>query len=238
MLRIAALALPLIAVAVSPGTAQAQTPPAQGQSGQPARPGAPVPARTGECAALPGGKAPVAQIADLAQPLSPRSLDLVYFGKRLADLTHADFERIGVLSQKCGPAADLLSEEKVAKLEAVVMEAQKARGRTIAWAKQRMTEVLALPPGRDKLVKLNEIWAELPGREGTMTREDIDGLAAWIANEQQTLYDAASRPRPGPPAPAQEAPAPGAPPAAGASAPAMPAPPPAAKPRRPGGEEE
>ncbi|MBI1778074.1 MAG: hypothetical protein HYR63_22275 [Proteobacteria bacterium] len=222
------------------------TPAALGQAppAQPPRPGQAAPLRTGECALLPGGKAPVAHIADVATPLSPRSLDLIYFGKRLVDLTEADFQRIGELSQKCGPGEGILSEEKLQKLLSVVREAQKTRGGTIAWAKQRMAEVEALPVGRARLTRLNELWTELSLHESQMTREDVDGFAAWIAREQQALYDAAPGQRPAqratlpptaPPTAAQTGA--GQPAAALQAAPGPAGPPPPARPRKPGGEE-
>src|SRR5437868_2817604 len=208
-----ALALLMLMTFAAAAPAQQPKPASPGQSapGQPPKQGA-GPARTGDCGLLPGGKAPVAHIAELATPLSPRSLDLVYFGKRLADLTHADFERIAEINQRCPPGDGILAEDKLAKLEDVVREAQKARNQTISWAKRRMAEVQALPPGRDRLVRLNELWSELPSQEGAMTREDIDSFAAWIAHEQQVLYDATLRPR-------QPAPPPASGQAGGASAP-------------------
>src|SRR6185369_9480848 len=101
MHRAFALALLLL---VAPA-AMAQSPPAAkppSPGGPPPRPNA-QPPKVGDCALLPGGRAPVAQIADLTTPLSPRSLDATYFGKRLADLSRSDFERIAELSQRCGP---------------------------------------------------------------------------------------------------------------------------------------
>jgi hypothetical protein len=262
MHRVLALALVALLAAVNAG--RAQTPPPT----PPPTPAAPTPAlpspaataprpgaaatRTGDCALLPGGKAPVQQIADLAAPLAPRSLDMVYFGKRLSDLTHEDFQRIAELSQRCGPGEGILSDDKLAKLEAILRDAQKVRGQSIAWGKQRMAEVEALPPGRDRLIRLNQLWSELDAHESELTREDVDAFAAWIAREQQAIYDASSpaRPRPQTAGAAPAAPSPTgltpmgrAPSAAGSSPPAaVPAPAPAvpakSRPRRQGGEED
>ncbi len=227
------LAAILLALLLGPTSAAAQTPPA-GQSAQPPRPGAPAPARTGECALLPGGKAPVAHIADLTTPLSPHSLDLVYFGKRLGELTPADFERIAELSKRCPPGDGMLADDKLQKLQAVVREAQKARNTSVSWAKQRMAEMAALPAGRERLTRLNQLWTELETHEGAMTREDVDGFAAWIAREQQALYDATSQPRPRPPASAP----PGPPAEAHGAAPPAQARSGRGRPRTQGGEEE
>ncbi len=128
--------------------ARAQAPlstPPKGPAGQPstfATP--PPPARKGECALLPGGRAPVGPIADLPTPLSPRSLDLIYFGKRLADLTPADFQRMAELSKRCPPGDNIIPAAKIEKLKEVIREAQTAREATIAWGKQRMVEVAAI----------------------------------------------------------------------------------------------
>jgi hypothetical protein len=196
------LVLSILAVLLGGGLAWAQaplsTPPrGPGLQGPPgALPPAPVPAKKGECALLPGGKAPVAAIAELPTPLSPRSLDLIYFGKRLADLTPADFQRIGELSKRCGPGEGYLKPDKLELLREVIREAQKAREVTIGWGKQKMVEVGGIPVGRQRLVRLNDLWIELEAHEGEMIREDVDSFAAWIAREQQAIYDAAPRWRP------------------------------------------
>ncbi|MBI1778073.1 MAG: hypothetical protein HYR63_22270 [Proteobacteria bacterium] len=192
-------ALGLILLLASPEMAAAQ-----GSLSQPPRPGIALPppapplnaGKKADCKLLPGGKAPVGPIADLPAPLSPRSLDLVYYGKRLADLTGADFQRIQELSKRCGPGDGILPPDKLERLQGVVREAQTARSVTIAWGKERMAEVEAMPVGRQRLMRLNNLWIELEARETQMTREDVDGLAAWIAREQQALYDAAPRWRP------------------------------------------
>jgi hypothetical protein len=243
MRRAFALVLFLLAASsLGAAGALAQTPPPvrpPTPAGQPPKPNA-QPAKVGDCALLPGGKAPVAQIADLTTPLSPRSLDAVYFGKRLADLSRADFDHIAELSQRCGPADGILNADKVAKLQEVVGEAQRARNETVTWAKAQVAEVEALPPGRERLVRLNDLWAELPSHEGGMTREDMNNFAAWIAREQQALYDATLPPRRPARATTGQAPtgqAAAAAPVAGAAPPAA-APPPAGRPRQKGGEEE
>jgi hypothetical protein len=177
----------------------------QGPGLAPSAPVPPAPAasaanRKAECALLPGGKAPVAAIANLPTPLSPRSLDLVYFGKRLADLTAADFQRIAELSKRCGPGESILAQDKVQKLSDVVRESQKAREATIAWGKERIAEVEAMPAGRQRLMRLNDLWIELESHESDMVRADVDGFAVWIAQQQQAIYDAAPRWRPNRPA--------------------------------------
>ena len=198
-----------------------------------------LPAKKGDCTLLPGGKAPVAAIADLPTPLSPRSLDLVYFGKRLHDLTPGDFQRIADISKRCGPGEAYLKPDKIDQLRAVVSEAQRAREQTINWGKEKMAEVSALPVGRQKLTRLNDLWIELEAHEGEMTREDVDSFAGWLAREQQAIYDAAPRWRPNRPAiasmPLAPPSAPGVSPVMGtADTPILSM----GRPRRPGGEED
>src|SRR5690348_9130918 len=94
------------------GSALAQAPvPVRPQSPPPIPPPA-----TGECALLPGGNAPVNRIAELAQPLSPRSLDLTYFNKRLADLTDQDFDRIAEIATKCNRTQARFAVEQAKRL--------------------------------------------------------------------------------------------------------------------------
>jgi hypothetical protein len=142
----------------------------------------------------------VAAIAELTSPLSPRSLDLVYFGKKLADLTPADFQKIGEISRRCPPGEQILKADKLELLRQVIAEAQLSRELSITWGKERIVEVQAMPMDRQRLTRLNNLWIELEAREGQMMRDDVDSFASWIAREQQTMYDAAPRWRPNRPA--------------------------------------
>jgi hypothetical protein len=222
-------AVVLVAGGIATASAQVSRP-ATGPAG--ARPAAP--ARTGECAQLPGGRAPVLKIAGLATGLSPRDLDLVYFGKPLADLTDEDFAQIRDLSRRCGQGEGILPADKLESFETIVRDAQKIRHVTLDRIKRQMSDIATLPAARDKLVRLNGLSENLPTLEPAMTRGDLKNTAAWIAREMQSVYDVAAKGRveasaAAPPAPAAR-PATTAPPAEDA--------PRAGRIRRPGGEEE
>ncbi len=176
---------------IAPALAQASRPASTPSRPTPARPAAP--AKTGECAALPGGKAPVEKIAALTTALSPRDLDLVYFGKPLAELTEDDFRLIGELSQRCGTGAGILPEDKRQRFQEVVREAQQVRRATLDKVKRQMTDIVALPIARDKLTRLNGLQDNLTLLEPVLTRGDVQTTATWIARQMQTVYDAAPK---------------------------------------------
>jgi hypothetical protein len=164
-----------------------------------ARAGTAAPARTGECGQLPGGRAPVLKIAALTTGLSPRDLDLVYFGKPLADLTDEDFAQIAELSKRCGQGEGILPADKQEAFQSVVREAQQLRRVALDKVKRQMTDITTLPVARDKLIRLNGLSENLPLLESTVTRGDLKYTAAWITRQLQAVYDAAPKPEPPPP---------------------------------------
>ena len=178
-------------VGATPALAQASRPSSTSARPAPARPAAP--AKTGECAQLPGGRAPVEKIAALATALSPRDLDHVYFGKPLAELSDDDFRLIGELSQRCGAGAGILPADKLERFEAVIREAQQVRRATLDQVKRQMTDISALPVARDKLLRLNGLQDNLTLLEPGLTRGDVQTTATWIARQMQTVYDAAPK---------------------------------------------
>lgn len=129
----------------------------------------------------------------LATALSPRDLDLVYFGKPLAELTEEDFRLIGELSQRCGAGAGILPEDKRQRFQEVVREAQQVRRATLDKVKRQMTDIVALPIARDKLVRLNGLQDNLTLLEPVLTRGDVQTTATWIARQMQTVYDSAPK---------------------------------------------
>jgi len=145
--------------------------------------------RTGECAQLPGGRAPVLKIATLTSGLSPRDLDLVYFGKPLAELTDEDFTQIADLSKRCGAGEGILPEDKQQAFQAIVRDAQQLRRASLDKIQRQMTDIQHLPVARDKLTRLNGLSENLPLLEPTMTRGDIKYAADWIARQMQAVYD-------------------------------------------------
>lgn len=155
-----------------------------------ARPNTPsAPARTGECAALPGGRAPVQKIATLTTGLSPRDLDLVYFSKPLAELTDEDFSEIAALSKRCGAGSDIVPEDKQPAFQQIVRDAQKLRRTALEKVKRQMTDITTLPIARDKLTRLNELSENLNLLEPVLTRGDLKYTATWIAQQMQGVYD-------------------------------------------------
>ncbi len=166
---------------------------AQGGAQRPPRPSVAAPARTGECAALPGGRAPVQKIAALTTGLSPRDLDLVYFGKPLAELDDEDFQQIAELSKRCSQGADILPEDKQQPFQQIVREAQQMRQNALDKVKRQMSDIKALPVARDKLIRLNGLSENLTLLEPVLTRGDLKYTATWIAQQMQTVYDGAPK---------------------------------------------
>jgi hypothetical protein len=176
----------LLAALVGIGTALAQAAPQRPAT----RPTASAPARTGECAQLPGGRAPALKIASLTTGLSPRDLDLVYFGKPLAELTDEDFAQIAELSKRCGTGEGILPEDKQQAFQHVVQEAQKLRRVALDKVKRQMSDITGLPVAREKLIRLNGLSENLPLLEPTLTRGDVQYTATWISRQMQSVYDA------------------------------------------------
>jgi hypothetical protein len=150
----------------------------------------PAAGRASECAQLPGGRAPVLKIAGLATGLSPRDLDLVYFGKALAELSDEDFVQIATLSKRCGTGEGILPEEKQQAFQSVVQAAQQIRRTSLDKVKRQMTDITAMPVARDKLLRLNGMSESLPLLEATLTKGDVKSTADWIAKQMQAVYDA------------------------------------------------
>lgn len=173
----------LLGVAVV-GSALAQQP-------APVRPQPPpaVQPKAGECALLPGGNAPVNKIAELAQPLSPRSLDLTYFNKRLADLTDEDFDRIAEIATKCNRTQARVALEKTNQLRAVIRESQAVRTRTLDRVDSGKTALAKIPTAREKVEWLHNAWADLTLIQDTITKIDLREYAGWIARSLQAVYD-------------------------------------------------
>lgn len=163
-------------------------PAAAQQSAAPGR-GAAFPPRPAECAQLPGGNAPVNKIAELKQPLSPKSLDLTYFNKRLAELTDEDFTRIADLANRCNQTLAEAAIDKSQKLREVIRESQAVRRQTLARIERGKAEILKAVSPRDKMLKLHDAWAQLPDLAETITRTDLRAHSAWIARALQAVYD-------------------------------------------------
>ncbi|MBM3548329.1 MAG: hypothetical protein FJX54_15370 [Alphaproteobacteria bacterium] len=164
------------------------------QAPVPLRPQPPPPVpppSVGECALLPGGNAPVNKIAELAQPLSPRSLDLTYFNKRLADLTDEDFDRIVDIATKCNRTTTQAAREKTRRLRDVVRESQSVRMQTLDKVEETKTAVAKVRTPREKVEALNNAWANLHLLQDTITKTDLREYAAWISRSMQQIYDSA-----------------------------------------------
>lgn len=173
----------LLAIAIS-GQALAQ----QSAPLRPQPPAPPAP-KAGECALLPGGNAPVNKIADLTQPLLPRSLDLTYFNKRLADLTEEDFERIADIATKCNRTQARVAVEKTQQLRNVIRESQAVLRRALSKVDQGKANLSRIQSPREKVEWLNNAWSELPLLADAITKTDLREYAAWIARSMQAVYD-------------------------------------------------
>ncbi len=174
----------LLAIAVSGQALAQQSAPLRPQP--PAPPPAP---KAGECALLPGGNAPVNRIADLTQPLSPRSLDLTYFNKRLADLTEEDFERIADIATKCNRTQARVAVEKTRQLRDVIRESQAVLRQALNKVDQSKANLSRIQSPREKVEWLNNAWTELPLLAEAITKTDLREYAAWIARSMQAVYD-------------------------------------------------
>jgi hypothetical protein len=156
-------------------------------------PGQPVPAiapaSAAECAQLPGGNAPVNKIAQLGQPLSPKSLDLTYFNKRLADLTDEDFDRIADLASRCNRTQPKAAVEVTRKLRNVIRESQTVRTDTLSKVETGKVALAKAVTPRQKVDWLHDAWSELPKIAETVTKTDLREYAAWIARSLQAVYD-------------------------------------------------
>jgi hypothetical protein len=169
------------------GSALAQAPvPMRPQSPPPIPPPA-----TAECALLPGGNAPVNRIADLAQPLSPRSLDLTYFNKRLADLSDQDFARIAEIATKCNRTQARVALETTKRLREVIRESQSVRSQALDKVEQGKGNLSKVQTSREKVEWLHHAWGDLPLLAETLTKTDLREYAAWIARSLQAVYDVA-----------------------------------------------
>jgi len=174
----------LLSVAVV-GSALAQQP-------APIRPVPPPPvppASAGECSQLPGGNAPVNKIAELAQPLSPRSLDLTYFNKRLADLTDEDFDKIADLATRCNRTVAKAALDKTKRLREIVRESQSVRVKTLDKVDSGKAGLARIQTPREKVEWLHNAWADLSLIQDTITKTDLREYAAWIARSLQAVYD-------------------------------------------------
>lgn len=149
------------------------------------------PASAAECAQLPGGNAPVNKIAELAQPLSPRSLDLTYFNKRLADLTDEDFDKIADLATRCNRTVAKAAVEKANRLRDVVRESQAVRIRTFEKIDAGKASFARIQNPREKVEWLNRAWVDLASIQDTISKIDLREYAGWISRSLQTVYDQA-----------------------------------------------
>jgi hypothetical protein len=193
--RSAAYSIALLLTAAASGASTAQTL----SPSQAAALSLPLPRANAECADLPGGNAPINKIAALTTPLSPRSLDLTYYRKRLADLTDEDFVRIHELSVKCGRTLSAAARGLTGRLREVVREAQEIRQGTLQWVDDTKVAAVSVPMGRERLIQLNQIWGDLSERANDMTRSDLRSFADWIILKTQEVYNAAPGFGPRPP---------------------------------------
>ena len=168
-MRAAALALALMLAAA----AQAQTP--QRNQGF-------------DCQRLPGGNAPVQRIAQLSTPLAVRSLELTYFGKRLADLTEEDFDQLNQAYPMCNQTTDPNAGATMQHFRAVVLVAQKNRRETADWIEKMKFEAGGLAPTREGVIRITIMWYEMEMKSPDLMPVDARDLAAFLAGRMNELY--------------------------------------------------
>jgi hypothetical protein len=170
-MRAAVLAIPLLLAAA----AQAQSP-------------APQPKQGFDCQRLPGGNAPVQRIAQLTTPLAVRSLELTYYGKRLADLAETDFDQLLLAYPMCNQTTDRNADTTMQRFRAVVQVAQRTRRDTADWIERMKFEAGGLAPTREGIIRLTTMWYEMEMKSPDLMPADSEDLATFLAARMNELY--------------------------------------------------
>ncbi|MBM3597039.1 MAG: hypothetical protein FJX35_02405 [Alphaproteobacteria bacterium] len=140
-----------------------------------------------DCQRLPGGNAPMQRLAGLTTPLAVRSLELTYFGKRLADFTGKDFDELKQIYPACNPN-DKGGAETVDRFQAVVLAAQKNRQDTADWIEKVKFEAGGLPATRDGIVRITVLWYEMEQKIPDLMPADAEDLQRYLSRRMNELY--------------------------------------------------
>ncbi|MBU0725080.1 MAG: hypothetical protein KJ904_17660 [Alphaproteobacteria bacterium] len=158
---------------------------------------APATADPALCARLPGGNAPIDRIARLGGELSVKSLNLTYFGKRLSELTSADFDQIEGITRQCR-GGDPAALETVKVFREKVSNANQARQVAARWIRERQAEIKKMGTSSKDLERLQVMWAEMLARSEEMLPADRAPLARDIVVKQDQIYAGTAVPPPPP----------------------------------------
>lgn len=150
------------------------------------------PARTSEpafdCKLLPGGNAPLPRIAQLKTPLAVRSLDLIYFNKRLADLGPGDFDLLAQAYLACNEKTDPNAAATFQAFRGVVETAQRNRREAMDWIEAIKAEAKRLPATREGIIRITTMWYEMEMKTPDLMPADSRGLAEFLAARMNELY--------------------------------------------------
>jgi hypothetical protein len=141
-----------------------------------------------DCKLLPGGNAPIQRIAKLATPLAVRSLELIYFNKRLADLSAADFDELASVYPMCNEKSDPNAAQTIQGFRAVVEAAQRNRREAAEWIEAIKVEARRLPATREGVMRITNMWYEMEMKSPDLMPSDSRGLAEFLAGRMNELY--------------------------------------------------
>lgn len=141
-----------------------------------------------DCKRLPGGNAPVPRIAQLKTPLAVRSLELIYFSKRLADLSAADFDELARAYPACNEKTDPNAAATMQGFRTVVETAQRNRREAAAWIAAIKAEAGRLPTTREGIIRITTMWYEMEMKTPDLMPADARDLAEFLAGRMNELY--------------------------------------------------
>lgn len=165
--------LPILAAAAAIAAAWALPLAAQTASGDGAAPGP-------SCTEIDAAKPMIQQVAKLPENnLSVQVLDRKLMDKRLAEMSDDDFSALRALYAECA-ADDVDPDITIDKFVAQVRDAQGLYKTTLEWLDKTLAEIEAMPPTRASMIELNVLYEEMERRATSLTRGDLQRLAAAI----------------------------------------------------------
>lgn len=141
-----------------------------------------------DCAKVPGGNAPVNVLARIQGGMAVENLEFTYFDKKLFQLTQADFDYLKRLIPYCRDQSSEQTDYIIDRLAALVLEAQETRQKTIDWIRETTATLDTLPPSRDSIEQVHNVWTDLQNRLLEMTKADAKYLAEKINETRDRLY--------------------------------------------------
>ena len=140
------------------------------------------------CGDIPGGNAPVERMARIEGGISVRNLELTYDNKPLYEFTAEDFEFLPVRWAECGTFEQPIAELIARKLRNLVDDARSTRQKSIEWIEKTKVQVDELPPGKESIQVIHDLWQEMLNREYEMLRSDVAYISDVLAKRQEEIY--------------------------------------------------